>query len=166
MKNRLIVFLVLLLPFTAMAQPGEKAKKKFLAELNGILKNSKENDHWNQPGIMSIDSPFAINTQGILSVTVRFKDEDGEVVRARMQAPVEKIVDVAYDLYLILDYKTDMVIKYESEINSEPLVEKYKTKYFHIGAPLSDGRKQQKKLQGLLGKLLKYYPTEKNRDAE
>ena len=157
MKNRLIIFLVLLLPFITTAQSRQKAEKKFLAELNSILKNSKDNDHWNKPGLMSIDSPFAINTQGILSATVRFKDEDGEVIRARMQAPVEKIVDVAYDLFLILDYKTDEVIKYESEVNNELLNEMYKSNYFHVGEPVSDGYKKQKKLQGLLERVLKYY---------
>lgn len=105
----------------------------------------------------AIDTAFTISKKDILSVTVSYTDEEGSYVRSRMEAPVSKIKVIAYDLYLILDYKTDEVTHYESEPNSNALVEKYKTNYFHIGVPLGDGYKAQKKLQKLLDKLLQYY---------
>ncbi len=147
--------LILLMPIIASAQTKQKAEKEFVAKLNSILKNSKE-QHWKYTGVMTIDSAFAINKEGVLSVTVRYTD-DASVVKTRMEAPVKKIKSVAYDLYLILEYKTDEVTVYESEVNSNELKQVDKTNYFHIGAPLKEGEKQQGKLQELLDKLLKYY---------
>lgn len=149
------IFFFLLMPIIASAQTKQKAEKEFVAELNSILKKSKE-QHWKYKGLITIDSAFAINKEGILSVTVRYNDE-GSVVKTRMEAPLKNIQLVAYDLYLILVYKTDEVTVYESEENSSELKQVDKTNYFHIGAPAKDGYKQEEKLQGLLDKLLKQY---------
>ncbi|GAB2839831.1 hypothetical protein [Ferruginibacter profundus] len=147
--------------FIAVAQPKQKAEKEFLKQLNSILKNSLQ-QHWNYEGAtMTIDSAFAINKEGILSVSVRYTT-DSSFVRARMAAPVNKIQRVAYDLYIILEYKDDLVTFYESEPGSNSLNEKGTTNLFHIGAPLPEDAKYQLKLQKALNKLLKYYPvTEK-----
>jgi len=107
---------------------------------------------------MSIDSAFAINKEGILSVTVRYTTDSSFVI-TRMAAPVNKIQRVAYDLYLILEYKDDLVIFYESEPGSIALTEKGKTNLFHIGAPLPEDVKYLEKLQKALTRLLKYYPV-------
>ena len=151
------LILVLLLPIMTSAQTKQKAEKEFVNELNSILKNSPS-QHWGYEGSMSIDSAFAISPAGILSVTVRYKT-DTSFVRARMQAPVSKIINVAYDLYLILAYKTEEVTIYNSEEQSEELKEIGKSIYFHIGEPVGDGFKEKEKLQKLLDKLLKYYPN-------
>lgn len=103
----------------ASAQSKKKAEKEFVAALNSVLKNSKE-QHWRYTGKMTIDSAFAINKEGILSVKVRYTDE-GSVVITRMEAPVKNIQSVAYDLYLILEYETDEITVYESEVNSNGL---------------------------------------------
>lgn len=140
---------------TATAQPQQKAEKDFLNQLNSILKNSRQ-QHWNFEGAMTIDSAFAINETGVLSVTVRYTN-DTSFVRVRMAAPVNKIKGVAYDLYLILEYKDELVTFYASEPGSNELTEKGKTNLFHIGAPLPEDVKSQEKLQKALDKLLKYY---------
>jgi hypothetical protein len=74
-----------------------------------------------------------------------------------MEAPVNKIQRMAYDLYLILEYKNNEVIVFKSVTNTNELIEDHKTNYFHIGAPLPEDIRHQEKLQKLLDNLLKYY---------
>lgn len=126
----------------------------FLYELNGILKNSKL-QHWGYEGIMTIDSAFSINKDGILSLTVRYAT-DSSFIRTRMEAPVYKIESVSYDLYLILEYQGGEVTVYESEPGKNELVPLNKSNLFDIGVPQKDGYIQQEKLQKLLEKVLKY----------
>lgn len=145
----------LLTPILLKAQSQQKAEKEFVTHLNNILKDSDE-QHWKYKGVMTIDSAFAINKEGILSVTVRYTD-DTSFIRTRIEAPVKNIKWVAYDLYLILEYNKEEVTVYESEVNSNELKESSKTNYFHIGAPLPEDMKRQEKLQGLLDKVLIYY---------
>ncbi len=155
--NALFTYLIffLLAPTVTLAQSQQKAEKEFVAHLNEILKDSDE-QHWKYKGAMTVDSAFAINKEGILSVTVRYTD-DSSFVRTRMEAPVKSIKGVAYDLYLILEYKQDEVTVYESETNSNELKQSSKTNYFHIGAPLPENRKRQEVLQQLLDKVMVYY---------
>lgn len=143
---------VLLAPTATLAQSQQKAEKEFLAHLNNILKDSDE-QHWKYKGVMTVDSAFAINKEGILSVTVRYTD-DTSFIRTRMEAPVKNIKWVAYDLYLILEYKKEEVTVYESDANSNELKESFKTNYFHIGAPLPEDMKRQEKLQKLLDNVM------------
>lgn len=147
--------LSLSLQFPASAQPKQKAEREFLKQLNNIVKNSKE-QHWAYTGTMSIDSAFAINKEGILSVTVRYTNDSSFIV-SRMEAPVSNIEYVAYDLYLILKYSTDEVNTYVSAEGSNVLQQTGKTNLFHIGAPLSDGYKKQEKLQKAANNVLQYY---------
>lgn len=74
-----------------------------------------------------------------------------------MEAPIKNIKWVAYDLHLILEYKGDEVTIFESAKNSMALQELEKSNYFHIVALLSDGYKNQEKLQQLLDKVLVFY---------
>ncbi len=142
----------------AQAQPAkQKAEAAFVRQLTYILKGSTE-QHWAYKGKMTIDSAFKINKEGILSVSVHYKDEEGNVVRTRMATPVKNIHHVAYDLYIILDCVDDEVSSFESDPNKEELKELDKTNYFHIGVPKGDGYYEQERLQKLLDNLLKYYP--------
>lgn len=147
----LILFAFFLFPGLSNAQSKAKIQKKFLAELNTIIKNSKEH-HWNYSGEMSVDSAFAINKNGILSVTVSYKT-DSSSTRVRMEAPVNKIKSVDYDRYLILFFKENEVTVFESEKGSTVQMEPFKTNLFHIGIPSKDGFYERQKLQDLLEKL-------------
>ncbi len=156
MKSIIIaIFCCAMFPIASIAQTKQKAETAFLAELNKIISNSKE-QHWAYKGVMTIDSAFAITKKGELSVTVRYT-EDTDVVIARMVAPIKRKMRVAYDLYLILEYNDNDVSAYETAKNGTHLKELEKTNYFHIGVPLYEGDKQQEKLQKLLDNLLKYY---------
>ena len=150
------LFFCLLLSLAASAQTKQKAEKEFIDQLNNILINSKEDD-WQTGGKMSVDSAFAINKAGILSLSVRYTKEDSFFVRVRMESPINKIWRIAYDLYLILEYKTNEVTVFKSATNTNELIEDHKTNYFHIGAPLPEDIRHQEKLQKLLNNLLKYY---------
>lgn len=160
MKKYLTFLCIICFSFcvTAHAQPAKKkAEKAFLKELNTIL-YSKKDDHWWYNGEEVIDTAFYINEAGILSVTKSYKEEDGRFKRIRSEAPVNKIKEIAYDLYQILDYKTKEVTLFESEYNDMKLMEKEKSNYLHIGVTAMDGYKQKKRLEKLLKDLLKYYP--------
>lgn len=155
--KKLLVFICccFLYSHLAFAQTKQKAEKDFLNELNSILKNSPS-QHWGFDGVMTIDSGFSISPAGILSVTVRYTTEES-FKRARMEAKMSKITGIAYDLYLILEYKTNEVSVFESEEGSNELKENRKSNYFHIGEPVGDGYVEKKKLEQLLEKVLKYY---------
>lgn len=139
----------------ATAQTKLHAEKEFLGLLNSILKNSKQ-QHWAFEGVMTIDSAFAISPDGMLSVTVRYTG-DSSFIRTRMEAPVNKIKEVAYDLYLILVFKEQWVTVYASLPGSNTLQESAKTNLFHIGAPEQEETGLQEKLQQALDKVLLFY---------
>jgi len=158
--KKLLLLLVALFLFTGIqtvtAQSKQKAEQNFLKQLNSILKNSK-NQHWAYEGVMHIDSAFAINKAGLLSVTLRYTT-DSSLKRVRMVAPVGKIAGVIYDIYLILEYKKPLVDIYESDSNSTVLKEAGHNILFHIGFAHPDqGEAQQEKLQKAVDALLKYY---------
>lgn len=158
MKHRfwlLVIISCFFISYSAVGQSKAKAEQQFLKVLNTILKESKQ-QHWNFEGKMTIDTPFSISKKGVLSVTVRYNDE-GSIVRARMDAPVNKIKNVLYDLYLILDFEEPLVNVYSSKPGKILLKKTGSNQLFHIGAPLKDGYKQEKQLQQLLEKLMKYY---------
>ncbi len=153
----LFIHFLLLFPFMVMAQTKQKAEQAFVTELNHIIKNSKQ-QHWAYEGYkMTIDSPFVINKEGILSVTTSYT-KDTEFITTKMWAPINKIDKVAYDLYLILEFKRDDVSSsYREGKGNEPFIENEKDFMFHIGAPLVEDMERQIKLQKLLDDLQKYY---------
>ncbi len=149
----MLLILFLLIPSFGHAQSEAKIQKKFLAKLNTILENSKE-QHWNYSGKMSIDSAFAINNKGILSSTVRYSNESS-FIKVRMAVPLNRIKAVLYDHYIIL--KTDGNEVQVSEFlgdQPEP-TEIYQNYLFHIGVPPNDGFQEKEKLEKLLLQLNK-----------
>lgn len=151
MKNILTILFLISAHFNISAQNKHQVEKSFVKELNTIINNSDEH-HWGYEGKMSIDTPFSIDKNGILSVEIRYVT-DSSTVRIRMEAPIYKAVSVLYDHYIILEYpKEDVTIinlDNETELPS-------KNNLFHIGAPRDLFRKQDK-LQLLLEKVLKFY---------
>ena len=138
------------------AQSKQQASANFIGELNSVLKSSPTH-HWAYKGAMTIDSFFTIDPSGVLSVTVRYTNEDSSFLRVRMEAPVRKLKWVAYDLFLILECDGDYVTVYESKDNRKELKLASKTNLFHIGEPAGDGYWYKEQLQKLLNNLLKYY---------
>jgi hypothetical protein len=151
-----ITIFSLLLHQPAVAQSKQKAEKEFLKQLNTVLQHSKQ-QHWAYEGnAMTVDSAFAINKEGLLSVTVHYTS-DSSFIRTRMTAPVSKIDKVLYDLYIILDCKDKPVTFYQSEPGSNELKEVNKGGRFHIGAPEPEDVRYREKLEKALVDLRKYY---------
>lgn len=140
---------------TATAQSKTKAEKAFSKELNKVLAKSTQHDTGYE-GVMSIDTPFAISKAGILSVTVRYTT-DSAVKRVRLAAPVRGIKEVLYDLYLILEYATDVVTVYESENSNGAFKEIGKGNRFRVGAPLPENAVYKKRVQHALDKVNTHY---------
>lgn len=147
----IFICLFLLAPIFGSAQSKAKTQKKFLAELNTILQNSKEQS-WNYPGKMSIDSAFALNKNGILSSTVRYSNDDS-FIKVRMQIPLNKIKSIGYDLFLILISEENNVDVSEFVGDQTEPTNQYKYNLFHIGVPLGDGFFEKEKLENLVRKL-------------
>lgn len=121
---------------TLLAQTPQKAQKQFVHELNSVLQRSST-ICWAYTDRMSIDSAFAIDKEGILSVTVRYKT-DTSFYRVRMEVPINKITSIVQDLYLILECENNTVKLFTSDINSEKLLLKDTIYFFHCGE-LPDG---------------------------
>ena len=131
MKHRfwlLVIISCFFISYSAVGQSKIRAEQQFLKALNTILKESKQ-QHWDYEGKMTIDTPFLISKTGILSVTVRYNDNDS-IVRARMEAPIKKIKSVLYDLYLILDFEEPIVDVYTSKPGDILLKKRILTNFF------------------------------------
>lgn len=139
----------------ASAQSKLKAEKDFLKELNDILKASP-NQHWEFDGRMGIDSPFTINSQGNITITVRYTTAT-TVMRVRTEAPVNKITFVKQDVYVYLEYRDKSVTVYEQNNNKDWSI-KFKRNMLHLGIGDEDG-KQADKVQQKFDKLREFYPT-------
>ena len=150
-----LVMLYFIQPVSLQAQSKQKAEKEFLAELNNILYKSRK-QHSLYEGVMTVDSAFAINKEGILSVTLRYTN-DSSYKRVRLQAPVKDISLVRYDLYLILEYTDKLVTYFESQWGSEVLEETGKGGWFHVGAPLPEDVAYQQRVQKALNKVKLHY---------
>ena len=155
-----IVLLLLFIVFhsSATAQPKQQAEKAFVAELNNIIKNTKEeNEGFKFDGKIVIENEFAINKQGILSLTLLYNNRDGTFNKAKMEAPVNKIQGLSYDLYLILEFKDDAITWHKTAINSTEFIEQSTSSYLHIGVPWPEDIRHKENLQKLLDEVLKYY---------
>ena len=145
-----ILFIVafFLFPGWSNAQSKSKIQKKFLTELNTILKNTNQH-HWNYEGKMKIDSAFQINKKGVLSVTVSYKT-DSTSTKVKMEAPFNKIKSVDYDLYLILFFEENDVTISETFKENPERNNQYQTNLFHIGIPREDGLLVKDQLQKMV----------------
>lgn len=158
MKNSIIISLMVIFQATIYAQPKQQAEKAFVAELNNILKNTKEeNEGFKFDGEKIIEQEFAINEQGILSLILRYNSSDGTFYKTRMEAPVNKIQGLSYDLYLILESKADAITWHKTPINSTVFTEKSTSNYLHIGVPWPEDIRHKENLQKLLDEVLKFY---------
>lgn len=158
MKNFFIITLIALFQINTYAQPKQQSEKAFVAGLNNINKNTKEeNEGFKFDGEKIIEQEFAINEQGILSLIIRYNNRDGTFYKSRMEAPINKIHRITYDLYLILDFMGDNITWYKTAINSNEFTEKSTSSYLHIGAPWPEDIRHKENLQKLLEELLKFY---------
>jgi hypothetical protein len=158
MKSLFIIVIITLFQINTYAQPKQQAEKAFVAELNNLIKNTKEeNEGFKFDGEKIIEQEFAINEQGVLSLTLRYKNNDGTFYKSRMESPINKIQGITYDLYLILEFKNEDVTWHKTAINSNEFTEKSTSNSLHIGVPWPEDIRHKEKLQKLLDELMKFY---------
>ena len=158
MKTILFLLCCIVFQINTYAQPKQEAEKTFLTALNNIIKNTKEeNEGFKFDGEKVIEQEFAINEQGILSLTLRYNNNDGTFYKSRMEAPINKIEGISYDLYLILEFKNEDITWHKTDINSNEITEKSTSSYLHIGVPWPEDIRHKENLQKLLEELLKFY---------
>src|SRR5690348_1801249 len=85
----------------AKPRQQQKAEKALTSYLDGILRSSNT-IHWAyKEGNMTIDSGFAVDENGVLSVTVRFVQPDSGSYLVRFAAPVTRLTTAVEDEYYI-----------------------------------------------------------------
>lgn len=138
MKNALFLFSILSLTFNATAQSPSALQSQFLEQLNSVLRSSPQH-HWAFEGEkMKVDSPFAVDKNGMLSVTLQYST-DSTNYKVRYTAPLNTITRVVWDIYLILEYKSDAVTAFKKSGTNE-WEEILTRNYFHIGIVGEDPR--------------------------
>jgi hypothetical protein len=147
--------------FQVTAQTKQKAEETFLNLLNKIVKNSDDPCGYlkNNPGI--IETPFNIDSKGILSIT--FKDTT-EQRRMRIAAPVKKIKGLAFDEgFSSISFffnRMSTIITYQYK-DGEPFKKGMETIYFPIDRFKKDKALEEypytKEIEVVLKDLLKYY---------
>lgn len=150
--------LFVLLPIMAFSQTKQQAEIAFLEELNILFADTTaESQGMGFPDKKIIEAPFTINKEGVLTVTLKRINADATVEISRMEAPINKIKQVVYDLYLILEFKDEDVTWLKFAPNSTTIADTSSGKYFHIGIPLPEDERHQIKLQKMVDELLKFY---------
>lgn len=137
-------------------QSKKAATQKFLQSVNQVLRHSSHH-HWAYAEAqMKVDSPLAVSATGYLSVTLRYFSDSG-FHRIRMEAPIGQVQRVVQDYYLILEYESNLVQWFESELNQETLVPAFRSSLFHLGI-IGDDLFLQAEFQQKMDALLRFYP--------
>jgi hypothetical protein len=146
--------------FQVTAQTKQKAEETFLNLLNTIVKNSKNPIRLIRE-FSIIETPFNIDSKGILSIT--FKDTT-EQRRMRIAAPVKKIKGLAFDEgFSSISFffnRMSTIITYQYK-DGEPFKKGMETIYFPIDRFKKDKALEEypytKEIEVVLKDLLKYY---------
>lgn len=112
----------------------------FLKTLNALVSTTKQN-HWAFDEPLKIDSAYHIIGDSI-SLTLKATGTQGNK-RIRFTAPIRKMADVIYDLYLILEFEGDVVNTYE-QVDNGPWTYIETGNYFYVGAVQSKNKKELK----------------------
>jgi hypothetical protein len=156
MKNCfLILSMILLIQMPAHAQ-RTKTEEKFIGQLNKVLKASSTQHWYYKDYKMTIESPFAIEEGGILSVTVRYTNDTSSFV-VRTEGVLNKMEGVVQDIFLSLKFGNYMVFTTVYENGIKKNVEE--SELFFIGN-INDDIRITEETERLWAKLKKYYPTE------
>ncbi|WP_298157537.1 hypothetical protein [Flavobacterium sp.] len=151
-----ILLIMLLLPLLAEAQTFERAKKDFVEELNAILKDATT-IHWAFSDKMTVEKPFEISQDSMLSVTVRYTT-DSTFYDVCMRAPMKQVDVVMQDIYIIVFFKGEDVGHYKSPDNSTEQEFVYNDNMFFVGDSLdSSDNPALLRLQAKLQALLPFY---------
>lgn len=147
--------LILLLTLTAVCSAQEKKNyKPLLKDLNKMLKSAEEFSWMYEPDF-TIVQPYEVDKEGILSVVIKGKAEEQEVIH-KYEAQLSDIRDFVMDVYYVISFNSESVII--SELKDGKWIEIDRRNFFHLGKPKDeDAHKWSVKLRSDLNEL---YPLE------
>jgi len=137
----------------------ELAEKEFLKTLNQALEIGIGQMPPEEPAC-TVDTSFAIDENGILSLTLRYKnnDKDSSFYIQRYTVPLRLISNVFYDVYIGLECYNDAVYIRRTKKNTVIYNQYALTNLWHIGILPEDKAKElQPKLFALVRELRRWY---------
>jgi len=159
---RILLLLSCLTASLSLAAQGpnrELAEKEFLKILQQALEIGINNTHPEDPAC-SVDTAFAIDDNGILSLTLRFKnnDRDSSFYLQRYTVPLRLVSHVFYDEYIGLECYNDAVYVRRTKKNTTAYNQYALMNLWHIGIIPEDKAKElQPKLFALVRELRRWY---------
>ena len=155
----LLYCLAATIPMAAQSPNRKLAEKEFLKTLQEALEMGMDSTPPEDP-ICSIDTAFAIDDKGILSLTLRFKnkDKDSSFYLQRYAVPLRLVSHVFYDVYIGLESYNDAVYVRRTKKNTTTYNQYALTNLWHIGMLPEDKAKElQPKLFALVRELRRWY---------
>ena len=144
--------IIALITLNTFAQNDAKYKP-LLKALNDIINNTNSS-HWAYTDRFTVQQPFKVDQQDVLSVILRYTTDSSYYLVKRF-APVDILIEVISDEFIVLKFNSKVVGLSISPANSEKLrltVEKFN--YMHVGIPIdNDADRISKALQKIIGKL-------------
>jgi hypothetical protein len=141
----------------AQSPNRELAEKEFIKTLQKALEIGIEKADPEEPKCI-VDTAFAIDTSGILSLTLRFKNKDSSFYIQRYAAPLRMISNVFYDVYIGLECYNDAIYVRRSKKNTTMYTQYALTNLWHLGKIPEDKAKElQPKLFALVWELRRWY---------
>jgi hypothetical protein len=155
----LLTCLVASITLSAQGPNRELAEKEFLKTLQEALEIGIDSTPPGDP-ICSIDTAFAIDDNGILSLTLRFKnqDKDSSFYLQRYAVPLRLVSHVFYDIYIGLESYNDAIYVRRTKKNTTMYNQYALTNLWHLGMLPEDKAKElQPKLYALVRELRRWY---------
>ena len=141
----------------AQSPNRELAEKEFLKTLQKALDVGIDQTDPADPKC-SIDTAFAIDSNGILSLTLRFQNKDSSFYIQRYAVPLHLVSNVFYDVYIGLECYNDAIYIRRSKKNTTNYNQYALTNLWHIGKLPEDKAKElQPKLFALIRELRRWY---------
>jgi hypothetical protein len=157
---RILLLLCCLMASLCLAAQGpnrELAEKEFLKTLQKALEVGIDQTDPEDPKC-SIDSTFAIDSNGVLSLTLRFQNKDSSFYIQRYSVPLHLVSNVFYDIYIGLECYNDAVYVRRTKKNTTNYTQYALTNLWHIGKLPEDKAKElQPKLFALIRELRRWY---------
>lgn len=155
----LLCCLAATIPLAAQGPNRELAEKELLKTLQEALELAMDSIPPEDP-TFSIDTAFAIDDNGILSLTLRFKNKgkDSSFYLQRYAVPLRLISNVFYDVYIGLESYNDAIYVRRSKKNTTTFNQYALINLWHIGILPEDKAKElQPKLYALVRELRRWY---------
>jgi hypothetical protein len=135
----------------------ELAKKELLKTLQQALEVGIDQTDPEDPKC-SIDTAFAINENGILSLTLRFQNNNSSFYIQRYTVPLPLVSNVFYDVYIGLESYNNAIYIRRTKKNTTNFNQYALTNLWHIGKlPEDKATKLKPKRFALVRELRRWY---------